>query len=161
LKVPSRRRYNMPFKVTLSSSEIKFSACHFLLNHKECSRLHGHNYYVSVEIKGDLDENGFVVDFIELNRILKEIVKPLDHQMIIPRQSKEMDIQEKGDSVLVNVNHKKYMFPLSDVFFFPLSATTSELFSKYIHDKLRQVFPNKQIKVIIQESENSKAIYEE
>ncbi len=44
----------MGFKEISNSPKAKFSACHFLKEPFECSRLHGHNYYVSVEINDKL-----------------------------------------------------------------------------------------------------------
>ncbi|MCT4622821.1 MAG: 6-carboxytetrahydropterin synthase [Schleiferiaceae bacterium] len=43
---------------------------------------HGHNYVLEVTIKGDVDpETGFVMNFTELKRILKErIIKVVDHK---------------------------------------------------------------------------------
>ncbi|MFX1235431.1 MAG: 6-pyruvoyl tetrahydropterin synthase family protein, partial [Promethearchaeota archaeon] len=66
----------MGYKVVLNSTNIKFSACHFLKEPLKCSRLHGHNYYVSVELEAELDQNYFVEDFIKLKRKVKEIIKP-------------------------------------------------------------------------------------
>ena len=64
----------MGFKVVSNTSRVKFSACHFLKEPLKCSRIHGHNYFVTVEIKGDLDENYFVVDFIELHKNLVSVL---------------------------------------------------------------------------------------
>jgi len=89
----------MVYKVFLNSSEIKFSASHFLKEPSQCSRLHGHNYYVSVEISDRLDENYFVVDFIELNKKLEETIKPMDHYVLIPTESNDLKITEDMGSV--------------------------------------------------------------
>ena len=61
-----------------------FSAAHFLRNYRgKCENLHGHNWKVELEVKGNrLNEAGFVMDFKELKRILKEIVEELDHKLL-------------------------------------------------------------------------------
>lgn len=151
----------MGFKVIVNESKVKFSACHFLKEHYKCSRLHGHNYYVSVEISADLDENYFVVDFMELTKILKEIVEPMDHYILIPTESEDIKIIEEQDSVEVRTPTKRYVFPRSDVCFLPLPATTSELLAKYIYDKLKEIYNDKKITVKVGESESSKASYDE
>ncbi|MFW9877919.1 MAG: 6-pyruvoyl tetrahydropterin synthase family protein, partial [Candidatus Thorarchaeota archaeon] len=138
-----------------------FSACHFLKEPDQCSRLHGHNYYVSVEISDKLDDNYFVVDFIELNRKLSEIISPLDHYILIPEQSKDLKIIEGEESVEIFTLGKRYLFPRSDVFFLPLPATTSELLAKYIHIQLKEIYQNKRIKVKVGESKSTMASYEE
>jgi 6-pyruvoyltetrahydropterin/6-carboxytetrahydropterin synthase len=152
----------MKHKVVIDSNIIKFSACHFLKEPRKCSRLHGHNYYVSVEISSELDQNFFVVDFIELKKELKAIVKPLDHFVLIPEKSTDLEIQILDSSVNISTKSgKKYMFPLSEVKFLPLSATTSELLAKYIHDQIKLKYKDKQVKVKIEESKSTYAIYED
>ena len=149
------------FKVYLNSSEIKFSASHFLKEPSQCSRLHGHNYYVSVEISDKLDDKYFVVDFIELNKTLKTIIEPMDHYILIPSQAVDLKIIEGDESVEVIANSKRYVFPRSDIFFLPLPATSSELLAKYIHDKVKEVYGEKHIIVKVGESKTTMASYEE
>ncbi len=151
----------MGFKVIVNESKVKFSASHFLKEHFKCSRLHGHNYYVSVEISDKLDDNYFVVDFMELNDKLKEIIEPMDHYVLIPTEAKDIKLIKTQDSVEVSTPTKKYVFPLEDVCFLPLPATTSELLAKYIHDKLKELYKGKKIVVKVGESKSSMASYEE
>lgn len=150
----------MSYKVIVNESKVKFSACHFLKEHYKCSRLHGHNYYVSVEISDKLDKNFFVVDFMELTKDLKSIVEPMDHYILLPTKSEEIKIKEEGESVEVNTPEKRYVFPKSDVCYLPLPATTSELLAKYIHDKLKEIYKEKKIVVRVGESKSSIASYE-
>ena len=128
----------MGYKITVNETKVKFSACHFLKEHPKCSRLHGHNYYVSVEVSGKLDEKYFVIDFMELKKSLQAIVEPLDHYILIPAQAKEIQIQESDESIEVKTPSKRYIFPKSDVSLLPLPATTSELLARYIHEKLTE-----------------------
>jgi len=151
----------MGYKVIVNESKVKFSASHFLKEHFKCSRLHGHNYYVSVEVSDNLDENYFVVDFMELNTKLKEIIKPLDHYVLIPTEADEIRVKRDKESVEVTTPTKRYVFPLEDVCFLPLPATTSELLAKYIHDKLKLIYKGKKIVVKVGESKSSIASYEE
>lgn len=151
----------MSFRVVLNSSSIKFSACHFLKEPSQCSRLHGHNYYVSVEISHSLDENHFVVDFLELKEELASIVEPMDHYILIPTDSKDLQIKEDKESVEIITSNKRYIFPRDDILFLPLSATTSELMAKYIHSKLKEIYPDKKILIKVRESRSTMATYEE
>jgi len=150
----------MGFKVVVNNAEIKFSACHFLKEPLKCSRIHGHNYYVSVEVESDLDENYFVVDFIELKQIVKSVVEPLDHYVLVPKLSQNLTITEKDESIeVITENNKKYAFPKCDVKFLPIEATTSEMLAKYIHSKLKKLFPDKKITVKIEESKSTTATF--
>lgn len=65
------------------SKEFCFSASHTLRGlpdgHK-CGRPHGHNYVVQIEVTGDLDEVGFVVDYGDLDPVASVIDDRLDHR---------------------------------------------------------------------------------
>jgi len=150
----------MGFKVVVDNTELKFSACHFLKEPLKCSRIHGHNYYVSVEVGSDIDENYFVVDFIELKQIVKSVVEPLDHYVLIPKFSQNLKITKTEDSIeIITESNKRYIFPKCDVKFLPLEATTSEMLAKYIHSKLKEMLPNKIITVRVEESKSTTAIF--
>jgi len=112
-----------------------------------------------VEVGGKLDEKFFVIDFMELKKELKAIVEPLDHYILVPTQAADIKIKQKGDSIEVTTPKKRYVFPTSDVSLLPLPATTSELLAKYIHDKLKEIYSNKQILVKVGESKSSMATY--
>lgn len=64
--------------------KFRFSASHQLAGLPEdhqCSRLHGHNYLIEVELSSDtLDETGFVLDFGALKAIKLYIDDILDHR---------------------------------------------------------------------------------
>lgn len=66
------------------SKEFMFSASHQLKGLPEghpCSRVHGHNYTVKIELKSKtLDERGFVLDYGELRPIKDWIDSNLDHR---------------------------------------------------------------------------------
>ena len=154
--------YIMTHKVVINSDDLKFSACHFLKEPRKCSRLHGHNYYVSVEVLSELDENHFVIDFIELKAVVKDIAEELDHFILVPEMSDDLKIERTGESVKIQtLNGKKYLFPSIEVKILPLEATTSELLAKYVHQKLIERYPGKKIKVIIEESKSTFAVYED
>lgn len=61
--------------------EFTFDAAHFLTNYKgKCERLHGHTYKLQVMVKGPVQENGMLMDFIELKKIVnKKVIDRLDH----------------------------------------------------------------------------------
>ncbi len=61
-----------------------FSGAHFLKNYKgKCENLHGHNWKVIAEVSSEkLNSEGMVIDFLELKRILKEILAKFDHRLL-------------------------------------------------------------------------------
>lgn len=64
-------------------NKYEFIAGHFLPKvppgHK-CARQHGHNYEVEIVLTGEVEENGFVIDFYDLDAIIKPILDRLDHR---------------------------------------------------------------------------------
>lgn len=63
--------------------ELHFSASHILPRHPgKCRFLHGHNYKVSVSVRGRPDpETGMVIDFYDLEDIVKrEVLEHCDHK---------------------------------------------------------------------------------
>ena len=65
-----------------------FEAAHRLPKHEgKCARLHGHSYKLEVTIGGTPkdtgSEEGMVMDFAELSRIVgEEVIQPFDHQFL-------------------------------------------------------------------------------
>ena len=68
----------------LVRKEFTFDAAHNLVcYHGKCEALHGHTYRLAVELEGLPDEEGMVLDFAELARIVRErVVSRLDHAYI-------------------------------------------------------------------------------
>jgi 6-pyruvoyltetrahydropterin/6-carboxytetrahydropterin synthase len=66
--------------------EFTFDAAH-RLNHlpegHKCARVHGHTYRLIVHVTGPLDERlRWIVDFAEIKRLTREVLKPLDHHYL-------------------------------------------------------------------------------
>ena len=60
-----------------------FSASHQLSGLQEghkCARLHGHNYTIELEVRGEIHPTtGMVVDFAHIDRVIKPLIERLDH----------------------------------------------------------------------------------
>ena len=63
------------------SIEASFSSAHHLRGYNgTCEVLHGHNWKVEVFVQGEeLDDVGLLVDFREVKRHVKGLLKKLDH----------------------------------------------------------------------------------
>ncbi len=49
----------------------------------KCKNLHGHSYKMMVEIAGDLDENGMVLDYYVIKEVIQPLVEELDHAFMV------------------------------------------------------------------------------
>lgn len=60
---------------------LDFAAAHRLHGYPgDCEKLHGHNWKIEVQVSGEkLNEIGMVIDFKEIKRHTKEVIKELDH----------------------------------------------------------------------------------
>ncbi|NJE01029.1 6-carboxytetrahydropterin synthase [Thermococcus sp. JdF3] len=57
----------------------KFEAAHAVIINGNPEEIHGHTFRLEVAVEGPL-ENGYVMDFLELRRIVNEIIGKLDHR---------------------------------------------------------------------------------
>lgn len=65
------------------TKSFEFAASHQLrglVDGHKCSRLHGHSYEAGLELTGETDEVGFVIDFGELKHLTDLIRDRLDHR---------------------------------------------------------------------------------
>lgn len=69
----------------LIEKEFIFDAAHFLPlvppEHK-CRRLHGHTYKVIIGVEGELNSQGWVIDFADISAAIKPILKQIDHKLL-------------------------------------------------------------------------------
>ena len=61
-----------------------FASAHSLRDYPgDCARLHGHNWQVEVSVCSQvLDDSGIAIDFREIKKQTKLVVKRLDHQYL-------------------------------------------------------------------------------
>lgn len=127
---------------------IRFSAGHFVPRHKKCERMHGHIYAISAIIHGEQDEDGMVLDFLEVKKTLKKFANELDHRVILPGNSDFVKV-EVGDEVHVKVSDKRYIFPLTDVVILDTPNTSAEELAKFLLERFLDEFElNERIKEV-------------
>ncbi|HID76760.1 MAG TPA: 6-pyruvoyl tetrahydropterin synthase family protein [Planctomycetaceae bacterium] len=127
------------FHVRVASDRLAFSAAHFITFGKDqCERLHGHNYRVAAEVSGPLDENHYVVDFVALESLLREIVGRLDHRVMLPAEHPGLEVSEQECEVTVRLGRRRWVFPRDDCVILPVANTTTELLARHIGQLLIQ-----------------------
>ncbi len=69
------------YEITASSH---FDAAHFLRGYPgRCANIHGHRWKVEIALQGNkLNEQGILLDFMEVKNMLHEVLAVFDHQMI-------------------------------------------------------------------------------
>lgn len=130
-------RVSESYCVRLSKDYLVFSAGHFITYDGDvCERLHGHNYRVSAEVHGPLDENHYVVDFIALRDTLKAIVDELDHHMLLPTKHPLIRVAAGESEVEVTFEDRRWVFPRCDCVLLPVANTTTELLARHVGHRL-------------------------
>ena len=125
------------YHVRLSKDYLVFSAGHFITYDSDvCERLHGHNYRVTAEVHGPLDENQYVVDFIALLDTLRAIVEELDHHMLLPTNHPLIRVVADDREVVATFRDRRWVFPRTDCVLLPVANTTSELLAHWIATRL-------------------------
>ncbi len=148
------------YSVQVKDQRMHFSASHFLRFCGDCERLHGHNYTLEVFITGPLNDDGMLVDFSEVKESAVGICQSLDHKVMLPGESKTIEVKKEEGFIEVDVGEKHYVFPQEDCVILPTKATTAELLSKHIHDQL-SFQPGYKVKVCVSESAGSTACFED
>jgi 6-pyruvoyltetrahydropterin/6-carboxytetrahydropterin synthase len=96
-----------------------FASAHSLRDYPgDCARLHGHNWQVEVSVCSQvLDDSGIAIDFREIKKQTKLVVKRLDHQY------------------------------LNEIKPFDVLNPTAENIAKYFFDEIALLITNKSVKV--------------
>ena len=125
-------------------SNLRFSSAHVIPGHESCGHIHGHSYFVDVEIEGKrAGKFDFVVDFKDVKGYTKAICDELDHRLLIPVYNELIDFKDfnkKSDSIFdlkdqdtvhFKIDGKGYSIPGEDCVFLPLPYTSAEELSKF------------------------------
>jgi 6-pyruvoyltetrahydropterin/6-carboxytetrahydropterin synthase len=123
------------FQVAVAKESAGFSAAHFLtLPGHMCERLHGHNYRVAVRVEGGLDPaTGFLLDFAVLKQVLKALIEPMDHKLLIPTANPTLTIRQDGDRLALDYTRRDWLVvPRAHACLLPVRHTTAELLAEYL-----------------------------
>lgn len=123
-------------RIKVFREESHFSAAHFLVDMGKCELLHGHNYNVCVELKGEPGPEGAIVDFNALNPMIAEICDSLDHRVLIAENDKRISLNISESEVKIVFHDKRFIFPKENCVFLPLENTTVESLAAYFCDEL-------------------------
>jgi 6-pyruvoyltetrahydropterin/6-carboxytetrahydropterin synthase len=128
------------------AKEFTWEMGHRLPFHKgKCKNLHGHSYKCMIELTGNPDSNGMVMDYYDLKKIIEPILDELDHAFMVYCNDKELI------SLLNQIDSKRVIVDFE---------TTAENICFYLLEKIKSSTLPKNIlsvKVRVLETENSYA----
>ena len=132
------------YRVLLQKEQLVFSAAHFITFAGDiCECLHGHNYGVKAEVCGALDENQYVIDFIAFRDTLAEIVRHLDHHVLLATEHPLIRVDAGDREVVATFGEKRWVFPREDCMLLPIANTTAEKIAWWIAQELQQTLKPK------------------
>lgn len=128
----------MKHKVRVERNSLRFSAAHFTTFGGQCEPLHGHNYDVFVEVEGDLTEDGWVLDFVALKKLVASLCQDLDHRFLLPVQSPVLAITEAPNAWEIAFQERRYVIPKGDVCPLPIDNSTAERLAEWLCLSLKE-----------------------
>lgn len=124
------------FSVLVEPAELHFNAAHFITFAGACENLHGHNFHVRVQASGDNTADAFVVDFVELTRLAREVCAALHDRVLLPGRSEEVRIEREDGMVRAAACGKRFVFPEENCAVLPIANTTAEMLAWHIGEEL-------------------------
>jgi 6-pyruvoyltetrahydropterin/6-carboxytetrahydropterin synthase len=124
------------FAVNVQPGELHFNSAHFITFNNSCENLHGHNFHVRIQADGDNDDDAFVIDFVQLNRLAAEICLRLHDKILLPGKSEEVTIREAYGQLEVSSYDKTFSLPAGNCLILPISNATAEMLAWYILELL-------------------------
>ncbi len=126
----------MMLRVEGTQNRINFSAAHFIPSIEKCSRLHGHDYSVDLELEGEPKE-GILIDYGIVKGALRGLVDTFDHKTLLPESSNLSKVTCNTKECFVSYGEKQFRFPVSDVFMLERPITSSEMIADYLAQEMR------------------------
>ena len=110
----------MSYGVHFFKDRQKFSAAHFtIFADGAVERLHGHNYTVSVRLKGSVLQKGLLFPFHKVKPLIVEQCVAWDERVLLPDQSPFVQLKiTKGQcdvALKTAMAQKHYSFPEEDI----------------------------------------------
>jgi 6-pyruvoyl tetrahydropterin synthase/QueD family protein len=151
----------------IDKSAIHFSAAHALVFDQYEEGLHGHNYIVEVKVKGSLDDDNIVIDFLELEQIVKKVALEMDHFVLLPTKNTKIRIKEKDMNLEIKYGNRYYSIPKNEVILVECSNVTTEILCQKFGEKIQEALKSrgywsriKKLNIIIWENPFYCACYE-
>jgi 6-pyruvoyltetrahydropterin/6-carboxytetrahydropterin synthase len=89
-----------------------------------CKNIHGHSYKMIVEFEGELDKQGMVIDFYDVEKIVNPKVEKLDHAFMVNKNDKVvLKFLEKMNSKKVVVDFNSTVENISKYFLDEISKS--------------------------------------
>jgi 6-pyruvoyltetrahydropterin/6-carboxytetrahydropterin synthase len=112
--------------LTCIAKDFRWEMAHRLPNHNGgCRNVHGHSYRMWVELAGEPDDQGMVMDYFDLKKIVDPLIAEIDHAFLCDR----------SDALIVNFLDSSGLKAVYVDF-----PTTAENIAKWFFERLQAMF---------------------
>ena len=132
------------YEVFVSKDDFKFNAAHFIAYPGFREKLHGHNYRVSVRIRGPVGADGYVIDFGDIKRATRAICAEMNERTMVPMRSDCIRVQQNdGQLMMICEDGSRFSFPEGDCIRLPITHTSAEKLAAYVCKRLVESLDNR------------------
>jgi 6-pyruvoyltetrahydropterin/6-carboxytetrahydropterin synthase len=133
------------WKILIEHGNLGFSAAHFITFDGTCEPLHGHNYGVRVEASGPLTPDSYVLDFVTLKSIVRDLCKDWDHRFLLPLKNPHLQVIEHDEAwELVYDPKTRYVLAKSAVVPLEIDNATAERLAELLAKRIAMSLNNRQ-----------------
>ena len=88
------------------AKEFRWEMGHRLPEHfGNCKNIHGHSYKMIVEFEGEMNKDEMIIDFYDIDRIIKPLIEKLDHAFMVNKNDRDViEFLEKIKSKMLVVD---------------------------------------------------------
>jgi 6-pyruvoyltetrahydropterin/6-carboxytetrahydropterin synthase len=134
------------FAISLGKASTNFNSSHMLITDHFEEGLHGHNYHIEVEIFGEIDNSGLIIDFLFLQQIVRDLVREWDHFVLIPKYNPLIRISVNSTNTIIEYGSRLYSIPTEEIKALDCRNVTAEELSRLLTVKIEKAMQRNEIK---------------
>jgi len=118
--------------------EGSFDYAHFLPGNERCFPLHGHTSTAELELKGEPDKSGMIMDFSDAKALLNDALSEVDHKLVASR------VHCVSEGEMLVVEYKKFLFrlPAKHTFLLEGEGTSENIARRLAESMMNKAPPN-------------------
>lgn len=128
-----------PYVTLIEPADLGFNSAHFITYGNVCENLHGHNFHTRVTAYGEDEGEGFVLDFVSLTRLAREICLGLSDRVILPARSPVVSLTEDEGLIKVESFGKRFWIEKESCVMLNIPNATAELIARHIGERLTEL----------------------
>ena len=123
--------------IAIDKTSCEFSASHAVISKGFVEGIHGHNYLAEVEIRGTVDSDEIIIDFIFLDKLLQTLTSEWDHYVLLPNQNPHLKIKKNGENLELQYGERLYSIPEAEIKFLPCANVTTEALARVLGENIK------------------------